>query len=236
MADGPLAKAGIMDACGDSCCGSAPAPKVSLTPERGALISRAFRLEWLTIAWMSVEGAVSIGAGIAAGSLTLTAFGLDSGIELLSACVLIWRLNVELRQGQAFSERAENTASKIGGGLLFALAAYIVGASAWSLWTRHGESFSMPGLIVALLAMPIMTLLARRKIALATELGSRAMRAEAAESITCGWLSLVVVVGLLADWLTGAWWVDGVTSLAIVWFVFKEAREAWNGEDCCAHD
>ena len=86
-------------------------------------------------------------------------------------------------------------------------------------------------MVVALLAMPIMTLLARRKIALATQLRSRAMRADAVESITCGWLSLVVVVGLVAEMLAGAWWVDSLTSLAIVWFVIKEAREAWSGEE-----
>jgi divalent metal cation (Fe/Co/Zn/Cd) transporter len=224
-----------MNTCRDSCCGSA-ASAALLTPERVALTRQAFRLEWLPVAWMIVEGAVAIGAGVAAGSLTLTAFGLDSVIELASACVLIWRLNVELRHGQAFSERAERTASKIGGGLLFALAAYIVAGAAWSLWTRHGGAFSLPGLIVALLAIPIMTLLARRKIAIANQLGSRAMRADAVESITCGCLSLVVVVGLIVDLLLGAWWVDAVTSLAIVWFVVKEGREAWKGEDCCDHD
>jgi divalent metal cation (Fe/Co/Zn/Cd) transporter len=138
--------------------------------------------------------------------------------------------------GQAFSEDIERTASKIGGGLLFALAAYIVAGAIWSLWTRHGEAFSFPGLIVAVLAIPIMTLLARRKIAIATQLGSRAMRADAVESITCGWLSLVVVVGLIADLLLRAWWMDAVTSLANVWFVIKEGREAWSGEACCEHD
>jgi divalent metal cation (Fe/Co/Zn/Cd) transporter len=131
---------------------------------------------------------------------------------------------------------AERTARRIGGVLLFTLAAYIVVGAGWSLWTRHGEEFSLPGLIVAVLAMPIMLLLARRKLAIATQLGSRAMRADSAESITCGWLSLVVVVGLLANIVLGAWWVDAVTSLAIVWFVIKEAREAWSGEDCCDHD
>ena len=86
-------------------------------------------------------------------------------------------------------------------GLLFALAAYIVAGAAWSLWMRHGEAFSAPGLIVAVLAIPIMTVLARRKIAVATQLGSRAMRADAAESITCGWLSVVVVLGLLVGFI-----------------------------------
>jgi len=231
--DGNIVKAVVVDSCADTCCVAPSA--LSLTPERTALIRQAFRLEWLTIAWMVVEGVVAIAAGVAAGSLTLMAFGLDSVIELASAGVLIWRLNVELRHGQGFSESAERNASRIGGALLFTLAAYIVAGAAWSLWTRHGESFSLPGLIVALLAMPVMILLARRKIAIAIQLGSRAMRADAAESITCGWLSLVVVVGLLADLMLGAWWVDAVTSLAIVGFVVKEAREAWSGEDCCDH-
>ena len=232
--DGDLVKADLAERCTDACCGSAHSAP-ALTPQRAALIEQAFRLEWITVAWMVVEGMVAIVAGSAACSLTLMAFGLDSVIELASAGVLIWRLTGELRHGQAFSERAERTASRIGGALLFALAAYIVAGAAWSLWTHHGEAFSLPGLIVALLAMPVMTMLARRKIAIATELGSRAMRADAAESITCGWLSLVVVVGLLADVVLGAWWVDAVTSLAIVGFVVKEAREAWSGEDCCGH-
>jgi len=222
-----------MDTYRDSCCGSAGSV---LTQERAVLIRQAFHLEWLTVAWMIVEGAVAIGAGVVAASLTLTAFGLDSLIELASACVLIWRLNVELRHGQAFSQDVERTASKIGGGLLFALAAYIVAGAIWSIWTRYGDAFSFPGLIVALLAIPIMTVLARRKIVIATKLGSRAMRADAVESITCGWLSLVVVIGLTADFLLDAWWVDAVTSLAIVWFVVKEGREAWEGEECCDHD
>lgn len=205
-------------------------PKPSL--ERAMLIRRAFRLEWLTVGWMIIEAAVAIGAAVAARSLSLAAFGLDSVIELASAGVLIWRLTVELRHGQVFSERAERIASRIGGALLFGLAVFIIVAAAWSIAVRHGEAFSIPGMIVTLLAMPIMAFLARRKIALADQLGSRAMRADAVESITCGWLSLVVVIGLIADLLIGAWWVDSVTSLAIVWFVVKEAREAWSGEEC----
>jgi len=142
-----------MDTCKDSC--NSPAASAALfNPELMALMRQAFRLEWMTVAWMVIEGAVAMGAGLAAGSLTLLAFGLDSVIELASAGVLIWRLNVELRHGQVFSERAERTASKIGGGLLFTLAAYIVAGAAWSFWSRHGAAFSLPGLIVALLAAP----------------------------------------------------------------------------------
>ena len=207
---------------------------MSGVPERTVLIQKAFRLEWLTIAWMASEALVALASGVVAGSLTLTAFGFDSVIELVSAGVLIWRLMDELRRGEEFSKRAERIASRSGGALLFVLATYIVLGAAWSLWAHHGGEFSVPGLIVAAVAMPIMYLLARRKLDVARQLGSHAMRADAVESMTCGWLSLVVVVGLVAHWLVAAWWVDAVTSLGIVWFVVKEGREAWSGEDCCS--
>jgi divalent metal cation (Fe/Co/Zn/Cd) transporter len=212
----------------------APTP-VILPPrsDRLPLIREAFRLEWLTIAWMTVEAVVAIAAGVTAGSLVLVAFGLDSVIELASAGVLMWRLSVELRHGQKFSERAERTASRIGGGLLFLLAAYVTVAAMWQLWRGTGEEFSWPGFIVALVAIPAMRYLAHRKIIIAEKIGSRALRADAMEAVTCGWLSLVVVVSLAAQWLIGAWWIDGVGSLAIVWFLVKEGREAWLGESCC---
>jgi divalent metal cation (Fe/Co/Zn/Cd) transporter len=215
---------------------AAPASKraqVHAVSDRPALIARAFLLEWFTVAWMVVEAAVALFAGIAAHSITLVAFGADSLIELLSAFVLLWRLRVEVRLGRAFSEAAEERAARIGGALLFALAVYVVASAAWSLWTRQGETFSPLGLAVSLIAIPTMYLLAKAKLRVAEPLGSRALRADAAESITCGYLSAVVVVGLVADLFFKAWWVDGVTSLAIVYFLVKEGREAWSGEDCC---
>jgi divalent metal cation (Fe/Co/Zn/Cd) transporter len=141
-----------------------------------------------------------------------------------------------MRHGEQFSRHAERIASRSGGALLFGLAAYIVLGAAWSLWAHHGGEFFVSGLAVAVVAMPIMVMLARRKVNVASQLGSRAMRADAIESMTCGWLSLVVVVGLVANLMLAAWWIDAVTSLGIVWFVVKEAREAWSGEDCCSHE
>jgi divalent metal cation (Fe/Co/Zn/Cd) transporter len=101
------------------------------------------------------------------------------------------------------------------------------------LWTGTSEEFSWPGLIVALIAIPTMRYLAHRKIAIAEKIGSRALRADAMEAVTCGWLSFVVVISLAAQWVAGAWWIDSVGSLAIVWFLIKEGREAWSGNDCC---
>lgn len=206
-----------------------------MTTERSreVLIRRGFRLEWLTLAWMVVEAGVAIGAGIAAHSLLLVAFGIDSVIELASACVLLWRLSVELRHGRAFSETAEHSAGLIGGALLLSLAVYVVAGSVYDLWQRRGAEFSGAGLALTVAAIPIMYFLARAKLKVADALGSRAMRADAVESVACGWLSLVVVLGQAAQFAFGAWWIDPVASLAIVYFLVKEGREAWAGDTCC---
>lgn len=217
---------------GDDCCDGAQ-PEIASGSTRTALIQAAFRMEWLTVAWMSVETVVAISAGLVAHSLLLLAFGIDSIIELTSAGVLIWRLLVELRHGQTFSEVAERRAGRIAGALLLALALYVVAAAAWGLRRHQGAQFSLPGLILTLAAIPIMYFLSRRKLALAEQLGSRALRADAIESITCGWLSFAVVVGLIAQLALGAWWVDSVASLAIVYLLVKEGREAWQGDECC---
>jgi hypothetical protein len=111
------------------------------TSDLAALIHAAFTIESITIAWMAIEAAVAIASAVAANSLTLLAFGIDSLIELASAGVLVWRLTVELRHGQAFAESAEQRAARIGGILLFALALYIVVGAAWKNF-GHGRARS----------------------------------------------------------------------------------------------
>jgi divalent metal cation (Fe/Co/Zn/Cd) transporter len=181
---------------------------------------------------MLIEAAVAVASGVAAHSLSLIAFGADSLIELASAGVLLWRLDVEIRRGADFPESVEQRASRIGGVLLFVLAGYVVVSAAYGLWTRQGQEFSTPGLILAVLAIPVMWWLARAKIRVADQIGSRALRADAVESITCGYLSGVVVLGLLTQLLMpGWWWVDSVTSLVIVVLLVKEGQEAWEAEE-----
>jgi divalent metal cation (Fe/Co/Zn/Cd) transporter len=145
--------------------------------------------------------------------------------------VLIWRLTVELRHGASFARAAGRRASRIGGALLLALAAYVVVAAGSCLWTRQGAELSWLGLLVSLAAITVMWLLSRRKLRIAEALGSRALRTDAVESIAYGWLSFVVLIGLLAQIALGAWWVGAVTSLVIVWLLVKEGREAWQGEE-----
>ena len=198
---------------------------------RHELIKWAFRLEWMTAGWMIVEAAVAIGSGVAAQSLTLLAFGADSVIELLSACLLLWRLGVELREREAFSEATERTAGRAGAALLVALTVYVAGSAVWSLRQGTGQEFSALGFALAVDAIPIMAVLAAAKRRLADAIDSAALRADAVESVACLYLSGVVVIGLLAQWATGAWWVDGVSALALTPFLIKEAHEAWAGDD-----
>lgn len=197
---------------------------------REELIRRAFWLEWITAGWMVVEAAVAIASGLAAGSLTLIAFGADSVIELLSACLLLWRLCVELREREKFSEATERTAGRVGAVLLVALSVYVVASATWSLWRRTGQEFSAPGLALAMLAIPIMAVLASAKRRLAEAIDSAALRADAVESIACLYLSCVAAVGLLAQRAIGAWWIDGASALALTPFLIKEAQEAWAGD------
>ena len=199
---------------------------------RASLVREAFRLEYLAVGWMAVEAGVAINSGIAAHSIALLAFGIDSLIELVSAGVLIWRLVIELRRGRSLAESAERSASRIGAVLLMALAAYVVAAAGWRMWMRQTAMFAWPGLVVGIAAMPIMWLLSRRKLRLAHELDSRALRTDAVESIACGWLSFVVVIGLVGQLALGAWWIDSMVSLAVVWLLVKEGREAWAGDEC----
>ena len=135
----------IDDTCAQECC--APPPLI-LPPrtDRLPFIREAFRLEWLTIGWMTVEAVVAIAAGVTAGSLVLIAFGLDSVIELASAGVLMWRLSVELRHGQKFSERAERIASRIGGALLFALGGLRYGSGRVATVERNRRGILLAGL------------------------------------------------------------------------------------------
>lgn len=198
---------------------------------RHNLVRKAFRLEWFTAAWMLVEAVVAVGSGIVAHSLSLIAFGVDSLIELASAGVLIWRLDIELRHGDEFPERLEHRASRIAAVLLFALATYVVLSAVYGLWARQGQEFSIPGLVLTVLAIPVMWSLAKAKTRIAVQIGSRALRADAVESITCGYMSGVVIVGLIVqllmpDW----WWVDSVASLVIVVFLIREGREAWEAD------
>ena len=187
----------------------------------------ALRLEAVTIAWM-VE-AVCIGAGVAAKSLLLVAFGVDSLVELGSACLLYWRLSREARTvpgGDASVEAVERRTAKIGGYLLYALGLYVIVQSIYGLSHRYSAKESWWGIAITVVAAVGMPIVAKAKLRLADEIGSRALRADAAETLTCGYLAVATLAGLLANAILRWWWLDSVAALLLVPFLVKEGREA----------
>ncbi len=210
-----------------------PIAPVAGTRRRDA-VQHALRLEVITIAWMSMEAVGAIGAGLLARSTLLLAFGIDSVIELVSAGVLYRRLRLEAAGADTRNvEATEAMAGKIGGTLLFVLAAYVLASSTYKLFHRGGAAESYVGLAIAVVAAVGMPALARAKLRIADQIGSRALRADAMESFTCGYMAWVLIAGLGANALLHWWWLDAAGALVLVPLLVKEGREAFTGECRC---
>jgi divalent metal cation (Fe/Co/Zn/Cd) transporter len=191
------------------------------------LIRRARLAEGLTIGWMLVELVVAVAAGVAARSVALTTFGVDSGIELFTAFVVLRQLLLHSeRSTDEELDARKRRASRIVGWSLYGLIAYIVLTSAWSLITRSEPESSVVGIALAVAALIVMPLLWRWRLRLAAGLESPALRADAACSLVCIFMSAVLLAGLLLNRLFGWWWADPVAGLAMIWWIRSEADEA----------
>jgi divalent metal cation (Fe/Co/Zn/Cd) transporter len=208
---------------------------------RASGLRTALLLTYITLAWMTIEGAASLILGWFSKSLLLGAFGMDSVIELLSAGVLLWRLRVEAsgRADESRIARVERRAARLMGYMLYGLALFVALNSGYGLFLARRATDtheSVWGILIGLVAKVGMPILAGFKLKVAARLNSRALRADAMESITCGYLSVVLMVGLAATWLFGWWWLDSVAALALIPFLLKEARAAVQCKDCCCAD
>ena len=188
-------------------------------------IRRVRRIQIVTIVWMSVEAGVSLAAAWLASSPALLAFGGDSAIELISAVVVLRRFQVPVA-----AEQAESRAARIAGFLLFALAAYVVVASAMTLLGYAEPKQSYLGIAVLMVAAIFMPWLAKEKRRLSTVTGSAALRADAAESALCGYLSVIALLGLVVTAIWHVEWADPVAALCLVPFIVREGWEAVQGE------
>jgi divalent metal cation (Fe/Co/Zn/Cd) transporter len=194
-------------------------------------------IELVTIAWMLVEASIAITVGFTTRSVSLQGFGIDSIVELIAGGILLWRLLVEQR-GSSIEriEQAERRASWVTAISLFALSAYIVGASALTFLTRTRPEASWWGVALALAAALIMPLLWQSKLRIAQRIGSAALKADAACSVTCAYMSFTLLVGLLLNRFFGWWWADPLAALFLVYFLIQEGREALHeartGETC----
>ncbi len=191
------------------------------------------RIEVITILWMVVEMSVSIGAGIAARSVLLTAFGVDSLIELVSGSILLWRLSTENRGEDLGSVRqAERRAAWVVAVSLSMLCVYVLISSVYLLLTHAKPESSVIGIGISAAALLIMPWLAVSKRRISKRINSAALAGDSANSMTCAYMAATVLVGLVFSTLFGLWWVEYVAALVfLVWLVletrevFAEARE-----------
>jgi divalent metal cation (Fe/Co/Zn/Cd) transporter len=192
-----------------------------------SLLRQARLAQWITVAWMVVEGTLAIGAGVAAHSIALTAFGVDSCVELFSSIVVLRRL---LERGD-MEERgsrtpAERKASRLVGYALYALVAYILVSAGVALVFRIEPHGSRLGVALTVSSLAIMAVLWRWRLGLSERLGSPALRGDAACSVVCLYLAAVALAGLLLNQIFGLWWADPLAAVALVWWIRGEAGEA----------
>lgn len=203
------------------------------TPTRAQLVRRGLRLEYLTVGWNIVEGLVAVAAALAAGSVALLGFGIDSFVETASGLIIIWRLQAERRAlDHQRIEAVERRAQRLVAASLVGLAGYIVFDAVTTLLAGDRPGGSPVGVTLAALSLGVMWWLARAKRRTAIAIGSRAMQADAFQTTACWWLSLAVLAGVGLNTLFGLWWADPVAALVIPVFLLREAREAWEGDDC----
>jgi divalent metal cation (Fe/Co/Zn/Cd) transporter len=201
------------------------------TVERTRLQRQARVLAWGGIAWHIVEFGIAIAAGVAASSIALIGFGIDSLIESVAGIVVLW-LFTGSRIG---SEKAERRAQQLIAVSFYLLAAYVAVEAVRSLVQGHEPAASWVGIGLAAFTAPTMPLLAMAKRRIGHRLGSSATVQEASQTQLCAYLSVALLVGLGANALLGWWWADPLAALAIAGVAIREGRESWRGDscDCC---
>src|SRR5437667_5457440 len=212
--------------------------EASHVQQRSDDVRFALLLTYITLGWMTIEGAGALLLGWASKSLLLEAFGIDSLIELFSGGVLLWRLRVEATgtttPGRV--EAVERRAAKWVAYSLYALVVYVALNSGYGLFVAQritDTHESAWGILIGVVAKVGMPILAGYKLKVAARLNSRALRADAVESIVCGYLSIVLIIGLAATRVLGCWWLDSVAALALIPFLIRESRAPLTGSVDC---
>jgi divalent metal cation (Fe/Co/Zn/Cd) transporter len=208
----------------------APASQVDRS-EFLRLARRARRLSWVSLGYMTLEGAVALIAGIVAGSIALTGFGIDSAIEGFASLAIVWRFT----GSRIHSERAERRAQKLVAIQFFLLAPYIAVEALRDLIGGHHPEASWVGIGLAASSIALMPALGIAKQRIAGQIGSAATAGEGAQNLLCAYMAAALLVGLAGNALFGLWWLDPAAALVIATLAVNEGLEAWRGESCgCA--
>ena len=193
-------------------------------------VARTVRwLSWASLLWMSLEGAAGLYAGARAGSVSLIGWALSSVVEGLASVIVIWRLT----GSRTLSSTSERTAQKAVAVTFWLLAPYVAVQSVHDLLARHHALDSRLGLVLTAASVIVMPLLGRAKQHLGVQLNSAATAGEGTQNLFCAYLAGAVLVGLFANSLLGAWWLDPLIGLGVAAVAVREGREAWKGDPCC---
>ncbi|MFC2099387.1 cation transporter [Candidatus Bipolaricaulota bacterium] len=190
---------------------------------------------WLVVGTLSynlIEATVALWSGLDAGSIALLGFGLDSVIESVAAGALLWRLWVGAREtsGERLAELDERV-TRIVGITFLVLATYILFQVSWTFWTHAQPEESRIGIGLAMASVIVMPLVSWGKIRAAKRLESRALLAEAKETLACSYLSLTLLLGLLLNSTLGWWWTDPVAALLMVPWIVREGIEGVRSDE-----
>jgi divalent metal cation (Fe/Co/Zn/Cd) transporter len=203
----------------------------ALAATRPALVKRGLRLNYITIAYNTLEALVSLAAGLVAGSVALIGFGVDSAIEVTASIAAQWRLRSDLDPERR--ERVERATYRVIGGSFLVLAAYITVESVTTLWQREAPEPSIVGLIILVMSVLVMPILAGAKRRVAHLLASRALEADAMQTSICAYLSVIALLGVALNTFLGWWWADPLAALAMVPIILREGLEGIRGEPAC---
>jgi divalent metal cation (Fe/Co/Zn/Cd) transporter len=197
---------------------------------RSHLVRRAIALEYFTVIYNVFEGLLSLVLGGIASSIALIGFGLDSFIESLSGMVVLWRFRAE-RRGQTEHAVAEARALKYIGWSFFLLAAYVGFEAVRKLLVEETAEPSFLGIGLAVLSLIVMPVLAYRKHQTGKALESGAMIADSKQTLACSLLSVGLLLGLGLNAFFRWWWADPITGLAMLPWLWREGREAFEGSN-----
>jgi divalent metal cation (Fe/Co/Zn/Cd) transporter len=191
----------------------------------------ARRLSWVSLLWMSLEGALGIWAGVQAGSIALVGWALSSGVEALAAVIVIWRFT----GSRTLSETSEARARKAVAATFLLLAPFVAAESLRDLLTRHHPETTLFGIALTAISLVLMPLLGLAKRRLGARLASGATAGEGTQNLLCAAMAAAVLLGLAANALLGWWWLDPLVGLAVAAVAFKQGLDAWHGDPCtCA--
>jgi divalent metal cation (Fe/Co/Zn/Cd) transporter len=222
----------IIRATEDTGCCPGPActtPEDRRDPRWHAAAKTARILSWVSLLWMTGEGALGLIAGATSGSISLIGWALGSVIEGLAAIIVIWRFT----GARTLSETAESRAQKAVAVSFFLIAPYLVVESIRDLLSEHQANSSVLGIVVTAASLLIMPLLGVAKQRLGRRLDSGATAGEGVQNLLCAAQAAAVLIGLALTALFDWWWVDPLVGLGLAAVAIHEGREAWQGEDCC---